>query len=188
MILTAGTDGHVAFYHPQENAGLTDTVNSSETRMLERNSMHKIHQNTIHCIQDHRLSDGSSLLFTGGDDNALGISRYYFENPDVKPIGFSSLVIPRAHTAAVTGLVVLPLSGRSDSFWVVTGSIDQRLKLWEVVIDVRKRGVEGIEVRKLKNVFTPVADVSSLALMEVDGEPAIVVCGVGIDVWKIRRC
>lgn len=69
---------------------------------------------------------------------------------------------------------------------MVTGSIDQRLKLWNVQVDPSLPGVEGLQVRKLQDMFTPVADVSSIAVLEVSrGGCAVLVCGVGMDVRRM---
>lgn len=165
-ILTTATDGHVASWK----------LNGSKN--LSWQQRHKIHQNAILDESVHSLSDGSALLVTAGDDNGLGLSRVY---PDG---AISALVIPRAHAAAVTALAVHKTD--DDHFWVISASIDQRIKLWEVRVVVAKEGTESIEVRKAQSVFTSVADVSSTALLQLEnGSTAVLVCGVGMDVWRL---
>lgn len=183
-LVTAGTDGHIAFLqqdHP-DDIGVNEPSTSLEWRTRSQT-----HQNTIHCMASYRLDDHTQLLVTGGDDNALSVTRCDLVQSTYNTAKTSTLTIPRAHTAAITGLALIQIPGDNDKFWIVTGSIDQRLKLWEVQIDLSKPDVDGVTVKKLQNVFTAVADVSSLALLEIDGEPAVIICGVGMDVWRMWR-
>lgn len=73
-LLTAGTDGHVAFWHFAEalSSAQTSEVSPSEIRPLQR---FKVHQNTIHCVKLYRHNDTDYLLITGGDDSSIGITR-----------------------------------------------------------------------------------------------------------------
>jgi hypothetical protein len=44
-----------------------------------------------------------------------------------------------------------------------------------------------VKVSKVQNVSTSVADVSSMALLQLeDGCKAVLVCGVGMDVWCLQ--
>jgi WD40 repeat protein len=167
QLLTTAMDGHVAMWHCPEEKKLT---------WLQRR---KVHQNAILDSTTTSLSDGSTLLLTAGDDNALGLSRIDDKNE------ISTLLIPRAHAAAVTALAVFKYG--DDCFYVLSASIDQRIKVWDVRIDVTVPGVESLRVRRVQNVFTSVADVSSMALVQLeDGSTGVLVCGVGMDVWRLE--
>ena len=168
QLLTTAMDGHVAVWQcPEEDKILT---------WLHRR---KVHQNAILDSTTDVLSDGTTLLLTAGDDNGLGLSRIDAEND------ISTLLIPRAHAAAVTALALYKYG--HDGFYVLSAGIDQRVKLWGVRIDVTLPGVESLQVRKVQNVFTSVADVSSMALLQLeDGSTGVLVCGVGMDVWRLQ--
>jgi WD40 repeat protein len=160
-------DGHVAIWHCPEDKKLT---------WLQRR---KVHQNAILDSTMSTLSDSSTLLLTAGDDNALGLSRIDAEHR------ISTLLIPRAHAAAVTALAVFKYG--DDSFYVLSASIDQRVKLWDARFNTMLPGVEGLQVRKVQNVFTSVADVSSMTLLQLeDGCTGVLICGVGMDVWRLE--
>lgn len=167
-LLTTAMDGHVAIWQcPEEDKTPT---------WLHRR---KVHQNAILDSTTNVLSDGSTLLLTAGDDNGLGLSRVDAENE------ISTLLIPRAHAAAVTALCLYKYG--PDCFYVLSAGIDQRVKLWDVRVDVALPGVEGLQVRKIQNVFTSVADVSSMALLQLgDGSTGVLVCGVGMDIWRLQ--
>ncbi|KAK3719536.1 WD repeat-containing protein 6 [Vermiconidia calcicola] len=166
--ITAATDGHVAHWEHNTQHG--------QLRWTKR---HKVHQNAIHATTSHTLADGSTLFITGGDDNAIGISR--IASPEQET---NTLLIPRAHAAAVTGLATVRVG--ECTYWLASAGIDQRVKLWEISIDAACAGVEGIAVRRLQDVFTAVADVSSLDVCRLEGGGlGVVVCGVGMDLWRL---
>ena len=165
-LLTTATDGHLA------------TWQQSSDKTLEWHSRHKVHQNAILDTLVQPLSDGSRLVFTAGDDNGIGITRVGRDN------AVSPLLIPRAHASAVTTLVVKQMD--DGVFWLVSASVDQRVKLSEVRIDEAADGVTGVSVKKLHDVFTSVADVSSASLIRLqDGGTGVLICGVGMDVWRL---
>ncbi|KAI7348911.1 hypothetical protein D0862_06997 [Hortaea werneckii] len=165
--ITAATDGHLALWYTSPSGDA-----------LTWRSRHGVHQNAILDVATHELQDGSSLIFTAGDDNAIGISR-------IDELGsIKSLIIPRAHAAAVTGLAIIPEMNNTLS--MISVSIDQRLKLWEVSIDATSHGADSIDVKLKRNVSTSVADVSSIEVCKlVDESNAVILAGVGMDVWRI---
>lgn len=188
LLITAGTDGHLAAWDPRlaehavvDRQGSVDSKSKSKASSLFDalvwTKRHKVHQNAILSATENTLPDGSSFIVTGGDDNALGFTRW---RAGCSP---ASLLIPRAHAAAVTAITVTP----SDEamFLVVTASIDQRVKLWRVDVDTNQDGAEGVKVQLLSNDFTAVADVSSMNLLRLkDGGFRVLLCGVGMDVWR----
>ncbi|KAF2172094.1 hypothetical protein M409DRAFT_49843 [Zasmidium cellare ATCC 36951] len=138
-LLTASTDGHITlWHHPNPQPTAVDK--------LEWTYRHKIHQNAILALHSCNLPDQSRVLITGGDDNAIGITRVQSEGNSCQ-----SLVLPGAHAAAVTGLGVVDVEegggGAGVRIWLVSASIDQRVKLWRVDVDVGEEGVEGVDVR-----------------------------------------
>lgn len=175
-LLTTATDGHIAYWdHPLGE-------------MLSWPSRQKVHQNAILDATSVMLSDTSTLLVTAGDDNGLGFSRVHgqiFHWPARETAGeIASLIVPRAHAAAVTAVAMYKYA--KDCYYVISASIDQRVKLWDVRIVVTARGVDRVRVEKMQNVFTSVADVSSLAFLQLeDGTVGVVVCGIGMDVWRL---
>lgn len=167
MLLTTATDGHVAVW-TLANAG----------RRLDWTTRHLVHQNAILAVATCELHDGSRLLVTGGDDNAIGITRLTDDE------SFQTLLMPRAHAAAVTGLAVI--SQDRSRILLASASIDQRLKLWRVDVDTEQPGVEGVGIKRLADVSTAVADVSSLEPYRLeDGTYGVLLCGVGMDMWKL---
>jgi WD40 repeat protein len=170
QFITAATDGHLV----QWRIGQTETT-------LWWADRHKVHQSATHAVTTRKLSDGSTIVVSGGDDNAIGITRIDCRSQNA---AMKTLLLPRAHVAAVTGVVLVPV--QADTYWLLSAGIDQRIKLWEVEIQSTQPGVDGIEVKPLQNVFTAVADVSSLDLCKLeDGSTGVLVSGVGMDMWRL---
>lgn len=64
---------------------------------------------------------------------------------------------------------------------------DQRIKTWLLDIDKGKRGVEGFEVAKGRDVASAVADVATVDVVgdEEEGKGMVVVVGIGMEVWSL---
>jgi len=174
-LITAGTDGSVAFF-PLESGSTTATAEPSALKWTSRAN---IHQNTIQSMKLHWFDNKTCLLVTGGDDNAVAFSIVTWSAAGTTP-KVDTVIVPRAHAAAVTGVEILAASGLRMSR-VATTSIDQRVKFWEVHYNGSQHGVDGLSIKREKDYFTAVADVSGLAALD---DSALIVCGVGMDVWN----
>lgn len=180
LTITTATDGHLACW--------TSTADTKdEIRELTWSTRHQIHQNAIlSCARTAALLDGSTLIFTGGDDGAVGITRISARRE------LHTLLIPRAHAAAVTGLALVQGcvsgEGAGDGYEMIVASagIDHRLKLWRITAKTAEAGVDGVTAEKAGNVPTAVADVADLAVMKMrGGAQRAVIVGVGMDVWTM---
>ena len=173
-LITASTDGFIAFF-PLESGSSTAT---SEPSALKWTSRANIHQNTIQSMKLHWFDNKTCLLVTGGDDNAVAFTIVAWGAAGTTP-KVDTIIVPRAHAAAVTGVEILAASGLR-MFSVATTSIDQRVKFWEVHYNDSQHGVDGLSIKRKKNYFTAVADVSGLAALD---SSSLIICGVGMDVW-----
>jgi hypothetical protein len=90
------------------------------------------------------------IIITGGDDNALGLTlmRTHTSGGDAtssRPItSFQTLLIPKAHAAAITAMRLCTLSlSLSQEFrirFLSTGN-DQHVKLWSVSVYIERIGL-----------------------------------------------
>lgn len=170
VFYTAASDGHLVRWRFDR-----------ESQQLSWLNRHKVHQSAMHEIVDvSDLRDGSRIVVSGGDDNAIGITRIDTSG------SIRTLLIPRAHAAPVTGLAIMSLEKGNLTYWLASASIDQRVKFWKMDVDATQPGVDGVIIRRVRNVFTTVADVSSLELCKLeDGPMGLLVCGVGMDLWRL---
>lgn len=185
-LLTAATDGKLVVWKtPVSESSLGEQ--HQVIQLLIRISTHKLHQNTVKSL-DVAISNftKSIIVATGGDDNALAITMYNFQNLTLEP---RSIMLRSAHAAAITGLCVMPRSRDSASHTqeelrIISSSNDQRVKEWSFKIN--ERGVLGIKM--MGDAFTPVADVGDLAILR-DGregrDATVLVVGNGMEAYRV---
>lgn len=183
-LLTAGTDGNLVVWKAPFHEYSPENGSSSE--QLARLSVFKVHQNSVKCL-DIAFSNTTRDIFvaTGGDDNALAITRYNADNLTSEP---KSIILRSAHAAAVTGLA-LALQDRtsegSEAKLIITSSSnDQRVKGWRSIVP--ERGLHTIG--KNGDVFTSIADVADATVLRNFSESGIaktLVVGNGMEVYKI---
>ncbi|KAG5288340.1 WD40 repeat-containing protein [Histoplasma ohiense] len=221
-LITASTDGYIATWDISEslndiyylsNDGLRQpkgTKTSTEPRSINWQHRYCIHQSSVKAMEISPLSNGECLIVTGGDDNAISVSRLGLgngANSDRAKNSFSTISLPQAHASAVTAMSVLEkparlVSMRQQDYAVFelliasTGN-DQRLKLWLVELDFARSGEDGIRVSLLQDVYTSVADMSSMSSFRThigrgDNNElrtlkiCLLLCGVGVDLWFLR--
>ena len=209
-ILTASTDGHLAFW-----PGRSDTP-------LFR---HSVHQNSIKAMHSVDLvsqdpNQQNRLVITGGDDNALGLTliRSASNFPTFHAPVFQSLLISSAHAASITAICVhteetfycdlFRPNGCYISF-LTTGN-DQRVKRWSVHVDFDRMAggwgddlggpsMAAVQIGLLSDQPTEVADVGAMELVEIGSphvpEPPpfggdktvhVLVVGIGMEVLQFR--
>ncbi|EME48579.1 hypothetical protein DOTSEDRAFT_39901 [Dothistroma septosporum NZE10] len=170
-LITASTDGFLVMW-----------LSDKTQQKLSWVARHRVHQSAI--LSAVSLNDArvGRLMITGGDDNAIGVTLVAERESEA----FWTLLMPRAHAAAVTALVVVKT--REHRFWFASASIDQRVKLWRVKVDAGKVGSEMVDVKLVANIFTAVADVSSMGKIQCEGgQVGLLVAGVGLDVWRMPQ-
>jgi WD40 repeat protein len=186
MFITGGTDGHLALWTTSADGSL---------EQISCAGIQKVHQNSIKSLCTGSLTEETSLVLTSGDDNALGLTLVFMRDKSVEPL-VSTLIIPHAHAAAINTAKLLwmrPIYGFKSRFEIRVGSAsnDQRVKIWDVVMDLSKPGVEGMDVRKTSNQYSAVADISSMGIFPAAGDEEnaqkILICGVGMEVWKVGQ-
>lgn len=163
--ITGSTDGHVVVWKlPTAEGG---------KRQWSIQKAAQVHQNSIKCMHIKLSQDkGSYIVITGGDDNGLGVTVIDAVDYSV----LSQRMVRNAHTASINGLLVME---KADHSIVFTAGNDQRMKIWKVTDD----GTAGMEL--CADEYSGVADASDLALIE--GGRAIVVSGVGTEVWDVEE-
>jgi WD40 repeat protein len=185
-LLTAATDGNLIMWKMDISPPFT-----MQNMKLVKLSTHKLHQSSIKCLDLQSSSSGENIVVaTGGDDNALGITLY---STDTLPTPPKSIILPSAHAAAVTGLSfsLAPLrDANMEEFRIVSSSNDQRVKEWVVKV----YGQGKMELRKVGDIFTSVADVGDVVDIADGassiGEPGmrknkVLVAGNGMEVFGV---
>ncbi len=190
-LCTASTDGHLAFWPlPAHLSGTNDSMTP-----INWTARPLIHQSAIKSLLATPLSPTQTLLITAGDDGAIAFTRLRL------PTAFKThtLLLPNSHAGAVTALVLRPRTSdltsqieienqnaakkQKQCFTLASVGSDQRVRVWEVEIDMRVEGAGGIGVRRVssRGVGTEVADAGG-GVGWGDGD-GFVVGGVGVEGW-----
>lgn len=156
-----------------------------ETAQLFVKQHRRIHQSAIHCAEVMQVDNHRYCLISGGDDNALGVSM--FDVRDGPEAATSTITVPHAHAAGITGLCIIGSVRHHASVCttVATCSHDQRLKVWQVNVEFPGSSREHIDVRHLHSHYSPVADPSRVKSFSYIGGTALAVCGIGLSVMTI---
>ncbi|KAF2140816.1 uncharacterized protein K452DRAFT_319132, partial [Aplosporella prunicola CBS 121167] len=207
-LLTGGTDGHIALWPLPSCTGAAvssptadDNAAADDPDAFAFAARAKMHQSAIKTLALAYLGPGTgaTLLLTGGDDNALGLSLVRAVDGAEETTATKTLLVPRAHAATITACALVRAAEDGDGgaeagtevFWAVTAGNDQRVRVWRVSVDVSREGVEGVEVQRVRNVPSAVADVAGLVVVDggdggAVGEVGVVVAGVGMEAWTLR--
>ena len=208
FLATGSTDGHVAFWALRTAGQPFSTPSTSETGPVLA-GRHHIHQSSIKALLLARLSTSEFLLVTGGDDNALALTRVCHQgqteqadstHKELSPpaITCSTLLIPRAHASSINAVTELTqvseenfAGGSCRRLAFATTGNDQRVKTWTVEIDVQLPGTEAIQVKRTASWYSEVADATCMDIykeLKLGREPeeAIMVAGIGVETWDVR--
>ncbi|KAL8815951.1 MAG: hypothetical protein Q9223_004966, partial [Gallowayella weberi] len=139
-LCTASSNGHIVFW-PIQNPIKDPPQHPPKTppQNLQYDHNIPIHQNSIKSLFTLPLhpENHDSLIITGGDDGAIGITRRILPNNHPSPIT-KTLLIPKAHAAAINAVAYLREISPSDGLppgkqqqhvFVSSGN-DQRVKSW----------------------------------------------------------
>lgn len=183
---------------------LTATSTTMTPAVISCESRYQIHSNSIKSLELAHVSETASLVIAGGDDNALTLSLLdvLVSHPDSDSLPESNahvqvhtVSIPDAHAASVTTVKIVEQSGphvntngnAMTDLVVASSGNDHRVKVWSVRVDNTKSGPDAISVQNLIDHYSPVADISSLDVIQgADRELKLLVCGVGMELVRAK--
>ncbi|KAK6581116.1 hypothetical protein PZA11_006604 [Diplocarpon coronariae] len=185
IFLTAATDGNITIWRGDIEI-LDDTSPSYGYTRHAIVSSRPVHQSTVKSL-DLISSPNHITIGTGGDDNALAFSIYPTRSLHDTSVVPTIFVLGSAHSAAITGLCLIPDGESLESFCVLSTGNDQRVTEWHVQLQLEPRDEQRMQMRKVGDVATSVADVGDLSTWKDSGaglRKALVV-GNGMEIWGI---
>ena len=219
-LITTSTDGHFTFWNLTSvlepfyassspstltiKQPLTATATTTTPAVISCESRYQIHSNSIKSLELAHVSETTSLVIAGGDDNALTLSLLdvLVSHPDSDSLPESNVhvqvhtvSIPDAHAASVTTVKIVEQSGPHvnangnavTDLVVASSGNDHRVKIWSVRVDNTKSGPDAINIQNLIDHYSPVADISSLDVIQgADRELKLLVCGVGMELVRVK--
>ncbi|KAL2813565.1 WD40-repeat-containing domain protein [Aspergillus granulosus] len=207
-LITTSTDGHFTLWDVTSVLEPYYAIAPSSLRLktsldgisikpekITCESRNQIHSNCIKSIDLAQLSETTTLMIAGGDDNAVTLSLLYSDAKDAEAGDRAATVsIPDAHTASVNAVKLISQSivqreGTAPEvvqLSFVSSGNDHRVKIWQVEIALSDRPtVDDIQVQNVVDRSSPVADISSLDVVRDKGETKLLVCGVGMEYYKV---
>ncbi|USP82471.1 hypothetical protein yc1106_09745 [Curvularia clavata] len=188
QVLTAGTDGHaVTWSLPGKEAG-SSTEPSNEVSKLTWQHPAKIHQNASKVMVSHALNKETTLIVSGGDDGSLAFLLARSTPSAATSYVCPPILVSRVHASAVTACAMYQ---QGSQFTLLTSGNDEWIRQWGITLgDLDQKGGEDpLKIRRLNKIKTSVADVSSMAVLDVDEGTAcakILICGVGMEVIRVE--
>ncbi|ORX65414.1 WD40 repeat-like protein [Linderina pennispora] len=169
LLVTGATSGQLTVWDVTEfvTEGATDRHNTVVMHPLC--VCQGVHQSGVNTL-DVQVSASSSALFvaTGGDDNAVALTRLEFSSQQTTAPTSSSEAYATAHSSSVQQVQFVG-TGR-----ICSVSTDQRLALW-------KYNEYSLEIAMENMAYTQVADPSCMSVLEHDGGTKMLVAGIGSD-------
>ena len=195
QVLTAGTDGHaVTWPVPKEEKGSCTGSPDAVSKLIWHHPA-KIHQNSSKVIVSQAIDNDTTLVVSGGDDGSLAFLLARSTPSPATSYAFPPILVSRAHGSAVTACAMYR---QGSQFTLLTSGNDEWVRQWEItLLDPDQKGGEDIlpgtedalKIRRLNKIKTNVADVSSMAVLNVDEGTAcarILICGVGMEVIRVE--
>ena len=183
---------------------------TSQVSLIWR-TQHHVHQSSIKSVTCLAVSETAYLIVTGGDDNALAFSILDDKasiTTETEPHFATATLLPDAHASAINDITILQNTLRKQeangvqtlNFQIASSGNDQRLKVWTVQMALPGIRVDGgagsIRASLREDIYTAVADLSSMeAFTPAENSSAgdsgytehLVLCGVGMDMWKVKQ-
>lgn len=132
-----------------------------------------VHQSGIKAFETTVTKDNGIKVYTGGDDNGLGISNFKL---DEEGRLFGQVVSFEACAASST---ITSLNLVNEGSELLVTSVDQNIRVWDVSEDKL--------ILKAKK-YTTNADTGSSDVTQTNNSESIaLIGGVGLSVWKLAK-
>ncbi|KAL7943247.1 WD40-repeat-containing domain protein [Trichoderma barbatum] len=173
LLLTASTDGHLALWRTEPDEGTQ--------RKYVLDQVVPLHQNSIKSL-DMMESGQGYQLFTGGDDNSVGVTLLGRISGSTDDAGWTfsrRSIVRNAHAAAIAGVLLVR---QSTGVVGISVSNDQRVKLWRIP----SGGDENVElIRKECIGVADAGDITAVGGLE-SGAATVLFAGVGLEAWSLK--
>lgn len=182
-LVTSATDGHLMFYNISEHIPFEIDEKTGElidnelalslVALPTFDCKLKVHQSGIKCMTYAVKQNSELVIYTGGDDNALGITVARLDDSTSKLTSHVQSFEPQAAASTMTSCNLI-----SNGTKLITTSVDQIVRLWDVA--------DG-KLSQHSSLYTTIADTGSSDVAQTgDGNNMALVGGVGLSVMKLN--
>lgn len=177
------TDGHLVIYNITEHIPFAPNQNNKKLikKQVSMRLVHlpgydcrfRVHQSGIKTVSLNTDLHDTVKIYTGGDDNSLGISILHIDEKTSKIAGSVQSLEPNAAASTITSSYLISRAAK-----LVTTSVDQIVRVW----DVSKDKLVLEEKR-----YTTVADTGTSDCVDIDDSTTLLlVGGVGLSSWVLQ--
>lgn len=181
-LIASATDGHLIYYNisrqvpfefnQTDNSMSLKDMNTAVSALPPFDCRLRVHQSGIKTVDPSVDQHGDLLIFTGGDDNAVGITTARFDQSTNRIEADVTDFKEKAASSTVTSCDLIDKATK-----LLTTSIDQTLRLWDV---------RGKKLVLLESSYTTIADTGSSDSISIDeSTQLLLVGGVGLTVGKL---
>lgn len=159
---SGSTDGSICLWR------LDDSHNIAPAFVIER-----AHQSGVNALGITRGTNENTLMVvSGGDDQTLRAQEFRLEGERVSPLRIASCEF--AHSSALRSLW-------TDGGRIVSTSVDQRVRLWNVSTDL-----DDFRIEQRGGALTQAPEPEDIdVLPSADGPPTLVIAGRGFELFDI---
>lgn len=172
-VVLAPTDGYLVFYN------VTNTVKSIQGDFSAREDIDltpefsfRVHKSGIKCMDKYINKNGQLEIYTGGDDNGVGVTKFEINHTTGNLVFISSIIVPDIASSTVTSCKIF-----NNSKKLLTTSVDQIICIWDTF--------NGDTLRLDDHKYTTIADTGCCDILTMNDESNIILIGgVGISMWS----
>lgn len=173
-LVLAPTDGYLVIYNVADVVSSIESTTKVEQSDLTPELSVKIHQSGIKCIDNYITGKGQWKIFTGGDDNGVGVSVFEIDSQTKKLVHVTHKVIPDVASSTVTSCQVF-----NEGKKLLTTSVDQIVRVWDISQDE-----ELLKLEEQK--YTTIADTGCCDILPTgNGGNVTLLGGVGTSMWTL---
>lgn len=174
-LVLAPTDGYLVIYNVTETVKyIQGALTSMEDVNLVPELSVRVHKSGIKCIDKFVNKNGQLEIYTGGDDNGVGITKFITDEVTGRLVCVSTNVIPDTVSSTVTSCKVF-----NNGKKLLTTSVDQIIRIWDTSSSENT-------LRLVDCKYTTIADTGCCDILTVDNESNVaLIAGVGLSVWSL---
>ncbi|CAK7228231.1 WD repeat-containing protein 6 [Sporothrix bragantina] len=190
VILAAFADGHLTVWRASPmSQHKNEPLKFGDYTLLCATRSHQNAVKSLDLIHMAGATSSSTLMFTGGDDNAIAVTTLYkSEDGEITTFSFSKTFrVSSAHAAAITGAKILlheTEEAGNVSLTAVTCSNDQRVKMWRAIVPAGN-GPTAVRIQLLDNRYSAIADPGDVESIGGLEKTSAIIVGMGMETWSL---
>lgn len=166
FLLITATNGYISIWEITDHIYNNDFL--SKSKLNDSIVCKKLHQNGIKSLYVQKNTNFYTII-TGSDDSSLTLSKLIYDNAKIQ---YELLYkYQNASTSTITSIMKI----NNDS--VIVTSLDQIVRVW-----THKNN--DLKCISAKNV--EIADIGCVATKKIQNDLFIIICGLGLCVWKYK--